>query len=290
MASTTVLQFDPAQTNCQTDATYLADSNRASGFGTDAIWPSPLANKTLNQLSNYLFALFTAFAQKGYTTNDDDIALLTATCANFLTDADILPGVVNVNYSPTAAFNAATSNGFQMTLTGNITSSAITGITAGQMVAFYFVQDSVGGRTVVWPVSMIGTQQPIPTANAITVFLFRADLSGILRAVNNPPRVRVVTTYASGGGKLFNTTYQNTTAYEMEVAISSVKIGVGGGTNNLSVGTSSGTATNVLAQTSAVTSGENSSCFLSGKVQPGQWFQIVNDDLTLVVWTEYTWI
>ena len=181
--TTTVLRFDPNQTNCQTDAEYLADSNRADGFGTDAIWPSPLANKILSQSSNYLYSLFTAFAQKGFTTNDDNVPLLTAVCANFLTTADILPGVVSVAYSPTPTFNAGASNGFQMTLSGNVTASTISGLTPGQLIAFYFTQDSVGGRTIVFPASFVGGIQPDPTANSVSLQMFRVDLSGIPYAV-----------------------------------------------------------------------------------------------------------
>ncbi len=183
MASTTVLQFDPLQTNCESDAAYLADSNRAGGFSTGAIWPSLIANKSLNQVSNYLFALFTAFAQKGFTTNDDNVPLLTAVCANFLTTADILPNIVSVASSPTPSFNAGASNGFQMTLTGNVTGSTISGLTPGQLIAFYFVQDGIGGRTVSFPASFVGAIQPDPAPSAVSLQMFRIDLAGIPRAV-----------------------------------------------------------------------------------------------------------
>lgn len=179
MAGTTnLLQFNPDQTNQETDATYLADSNRSGGFGTDAIWPSVLANKTLNLLSNYLFALFTAFAQKGFTTNDDNVPLLIAQCANFLTSADILPAIMPLAFSPTPAFNFGASNAYQMTLTGNITASTASGVTPGQLIAFYFLQDSVGGRTVSYPGAFFGTLQPDPTPNSLSVLLFRVDVSG----------------------------------------------------------------------------------------------------------------
>jgi hypothetical protein len=183
MAGTTnLLPFNPNQTNQETDATYLEDSNRSGGFGTDAIWPSVLANKTLNLLSNYLFALFTAFAQKGFTTNDDNVPLLIAQCANFLTSADILPAIMALAFSPTPAFNFGASNAYQMTLTGNITASTAKGLTPGQLVAFYFLQDSVGGRTVSYPGGFFSTVQPDPAPGALSVILFRVDVSGAVRA------------------------------------------------------------------------------------------------------------
>lgn len=182
MASTNAQQFNPAAINQETDSQYTADSNRAGGFGVDAIWPSPLANKTLYQLSTYITALFQAFANKGFTTSDADLSVLTAVCANFLTTADTLPQIATVGYSPTPAFNGGASSGFSMTLAGNITSSTISGTSPGQLIAFYFTQDSVGGRTVVWPSNVAGGAQPDPAANSISLQLFRVGLSTALFA------------------------------------------------------------------------------------------------------------
>lgn len=196
MATTNVQVFNPGAVNQQTDPQYTSDSNRSGGFGADAIWPSPLANKTLNQLSTYIFGLFSAFAAKGFSTSDADASVLAAVCANFLTTADIIPGIVVVAYSPTPAFNAAASNGFQMTLVGNVTDSTISGITPGQLLAFYFVQDATGGRTVSWPSSFTGTVQPDPAPNAASLILFRADLAGVPRAAG--PLVSNNGTFSAG--------------------------------------------------------------------------------------------
>jgi hypothetical protein len=92
--------------------------------------------------------------------------------------------IVSVPYSPAPAFNATSTNGFQMTLSGNITSSTISGVSPGQLLAFYFVQDSVGGRTVSWPSSFVGALQPDTAAASVSVMLFKADLSGTVRAVS----------------------------------------------------------------------------------------------------------
>jgi hypothetical protein len=182
MASTDLLQFNPAAINQQNDATYLADSNRTGGFGTDAIVPSPLLNKVIYQSSTFIAAFGQMMAAKGYTTSDADVSVLAAVLANLITEADELPSIATVAYSPTPAFNAGAANGFQMTLSGNVTASTITGVTAGQLVAFYFLQDATGGRTVSWPAGVTGTVQPDPTPSAITLFLFRADLSSVLHA------------------------------------------------------------------------------------------------------------
>lgn len=65
----------------------------------------------------------------------------------------IVPRVV-VSYSATPAFNAANGSIFEITLTGNVTSSTLTGMQAGQVLIFVITQDGVGGHTFVWPTSV----------------------------------------------------------------------------------------------------------------------------------------
>ena len=180
------LQWNPNETNQETDAQYLADSQRTSGAVNDTPLPAPLGNKAFYQLSTFCAAFDQMMANKpgAYTLDDSNVNALASVLSNILTESDTEPNIVSIPYSPTPAFNAAESNGFQMTLTGNITSSTIGGVLPGQLVAFYFAQDSVGGRTVSWPVSFVGTIQPDPAPNAVSVILFRADLGGILRAVS----------------------------------------------------------------------------------------------------------
>lgn len=182
MASTNFLQWNPSTTNQETDPEYLADSQRTGGAVNNTPFLAPLGNKAFYQWSTFCAAFGQMMANKGYSTSDASVSALAAVLANIVTDADLEPGVVLVSYSPTPTFNAVEANGFQMTLSGNITSSNISGVSAGQLVAFYFIQDSVGGRTVSWPASMVGTIQPDPAPNAVSVMLFRADVSGILRA------------------------------------------------------------------------------------------------------------
>src|ERR1035437_3898868 len=184
MATTNFVQFNPSATNQETDAQYLADSQRAGGYGVDNIVPSPLLNKATYQPTTFCAAFGQMMANKGYSTSDASVSALAAVLANILTEADTEPNLISVSYSPTPVFNAADSNGFQMTLAGNITSSTISGVTTGQLIAFYFAQDSVGGRTVSWPSSFVGALQPDPTPYAVSVMLFRADLTGNPRAVS----------------------------------------------------------------------------------------------------------
>ena len=180
------LQWNPNETNQETDAQYLADSQRTSGAVNDTPLPAPLGNKAFYQLSTFCAAFDQMMANKpgAYTLDDSNVNALASVLSNILTESDTEPNIVSIPYSPTPAFNAAESNGFQMTLTGNITSSTIGGVLPGQLVAFYFAQDSVGGRTVSWPTSFVGAIQPDTAPNAVSVMLFRSDLAGTLRAVS----------------------------------------------------------------------------------------------------------
>lgn len=185
MASTDFIQFNPAAINQESDAQYLADSQRAGGYGVNNIVPSPLLNKFSYQTSTFCAAFCQMLAAKGYSTSDADVNVLAAVLANVITDADLEPNVMVVGYSPTPAFNAADANGFQMTLAGNITASSIAGVSPGQLIAFYFAQDATGGRTVSWPSGFVGALQPDPAANSVSVQIFRADLSSIPRAATD---------------------------------------------------------------------------------------------------------
>ena len=184
MATTNFVQFNPGAANQETDAQYLADAQRLAGYGTDQIVPSPLLNKATYQPTTFCAAFGQMLAAKGFTNSDASVSALAAVLANILTTADLLPDLISVAYSPTPSFNAAASNGFQMTLSGNISSSSCPGITAGQLLAFYFVQDSAGSRTVNWPTGFTGTVQPDPAPNSVSVILFRADIGGTARAVS----------------------------------------------------------------------------------------------------------
>jgi hypothetical protein len=62
-----------------------------------------------------------------------------------------------VAFSATPTFNAAANNNFKMTLTGSVTSSTLSGATAGQTLIFEIIQDGVGGRTFAWPSNMKNT-------------------------------------------------------------------------------------------------------------------------------------
>ncbi len=198
MATTNIIQWNPSATNQETDAAYLADSMRAGGAVDPAVFLSVLANKAFYQWSTYLTALFNAFAAKGFTTSDSNLSTLTAQCAHFLTTADVLPAVQTVPYAASLALNAGQANGFYIApMTGNLTISAVTGLTAGQLVTLSYQQDGVGGRTVTFPSSVVGGAQPDPAPNAVSTQLFVYDaVTSLLRAVG--PLVGTSTSWFAG--------------------------------------------------------------------------------------------
>lgn len=62
---------------------------------------------------------------------------------------------VFVNYASSMTFPGP-ATGFSTILTGNVSSSTVTGLTAGQIIAFEIVQDGVGGHTFAWPANFKG--------------------------------------------------------------------------------------------------------------------------------------
>jgi hypothetical protein len=185
MAGTTnLIQWNPTAAGQENDAAYAADSQRSGGATDPSLFLAPLANKAFYQWSTFLTALFTAFANKGFTTSDSNLSTLTAQCANFLTTSDLLPALQYVNYAPSLSLNAATANGFYIkNMAGNLSIVGIPGLTSGQLIAMYFQQDATGGHTVAYPVSN-NASQPDPAPNAISVQVLAWDsYTSALRAV-----------------------------------------------------------------------------------------------------------
>lgn len=60
-----------------------------------------------------------------------------------------------VAFSATPTFNAAIASTFKITLAGNVTSSSLSGAQAGQILIFRITQDGTGGRSFVWPATVL---------------------------------------------------------------------------------------------------------------------------------------
>lgn len=92
-----------------------------------------------------------------------------------------------VTYSTSVTFNAAlaASPTFDLTLTGNVSSSTVTNPTDGQVIRTIIRQDGTGGRIFTWPTTFRG-QSPISVdANTASVQEFVYEISNnIWRAVH----------------------------------------------------------------------------------------------------------
>ena len=178
MAGTTnLLQWNPTGANQETDAAYLADSQRSGGATNPSLFDATLANKAFYQWSTYLEGLFTAFANKGFSTSDANLSTLIAQCANFLTTADIKPGMQYVLFSTALVFDCSQANGFQVTLTNDVTSLSVENAAVGQTVTLAFTQDGVGGRTVPFPNNVLnpGTISDLADSSSVQTFIVLND-------------------------------------------------------------------------------------------------------------------
>jgi hypothetical protein len=99
-----------------------------------------------------------------------------AITARTLVAADIALAVA-VAFSATPTFNAglAAMPTFTMTLTGNVTSSSVTNLSAGQIITFIITQDGTGGRTFAFPANTRGASPIAPDANLVSVQSFVYD-------------------------------------------------------------------------------------------------------------------
>jgi hypothetical protein len=85
--------------------------------------------------------------------------------------------LIVVPFSATPVFNLASGTKFAMTLTGNVTSSSVSGAEPGDVVYFCIHQDATGGRTFAWPSAVPGGTID-SAANSTTMQAFFVDDNG----------------------------------------------------------------------------------------------------------------
>lgn len=183
MASSNFLVWDPPLINAETDPSYLADTTRSGGALTNAILPSPLFNKFAYQVSTFVAAFSTMLVNKGYSPLDSNFANLVAVLTNVKTSADFSASIVTVPWASSIAFDASTSSGFDLTLTGNVVTSSLINTTPGQLLTFIFAQDSTGSRTFSWPTNLYPANPFVaicPQPNSISVQQFMVRVGGTI--------------------------------------------------------------------------------------------------------------
>jgi hypothetical protein len=96
----------------------------------------------------------------------------------------IFGALVAIAYSATPVFPAALGTTFDITLTGNVTSSTMTNVNPGSIYTFIIVQDATGNRTFAWPANVKNAEAIAPAANAISVQSFVARANGNLYPIS----------------------------------------------------------------------------------------------------------
>jgi hypothetical protein len=276
--SNNFLQWNPSQANQEDDSAYAADSQRTGGAPDGALFPSATGNKLFYQLSTFIAAFAQALANKNYSLSDSNIGMLEGVLANIVTFADLNTNLTTVNFSPTPVFNATSTNGFDFTLAGNVTSSTLTNTQVGQTITFVIVQGSSAFSFS--PPPNINGWIPINTApNSISVqtFIVRADGTiwpteteiGLILTRLNSSGIQSTQTLPS---RAFSVAYPNTSGGAIIVNVTGNNPG-GTGTNGrlgLVCGPSAGSMTEVAADAQNNSAGE---MFCSMVVPNGYWYQ-----------------
>jgi hypothetical protein len=128
-------------------------------------WPAnytnpPVVNPALNACT-----IATAFYSGGFWTT-------------VFTSQQLLVGNFDtVPYSATPIFPAASYSNFAITLTGNVTSSTLTGGLLGQLATIYVCQNGTGGNTFIWPTNLLNA--PTVSSGAGTCTGVTAVYNGI---------------------------------------------------------------------------------------------------------------
>lgn len=187
MASTNYLQWNPTAANQEDDAAYLADSQRSGGATNPSIFNALLANKAFFQWSTFATAFAQAAVALGFNFNDTSLSTLTSTIETLLTGGAQRPALKSVAYAASLVFDASTSNGFAVTLTGNLSFTFIN-LTDGQPINLAFTQDGTGSHTVTFPSNLHGWGTVDPGANNCTIQSGFVMFDGIIRP-NTPPMV-----------------------------------------------------------------------------------------------------
>ena len=88
-----------------------------------------------------------------------------------------------IPFAPAILFDATNYTSFEVTLTGNVTTSTTLNIMPGNLYTIMFVQDAVGNHSVVWPPNVYNEASICATPNSRSTQTFVADESGNLFAV-----------------------------------------------------------------------------------------------------------
>lgn len=163
MPSTDYLPFAVGTgSNVEAQTDYAGSTHQTQGFTTGKA-ESAKANKVWRQ-SSMMSAAWANAIMSILSQNVPDDGNLSTLVAQILVALQTVaqnqakPQLVSVPFSVNPTFDCFAGNAmhpvFEITLTGNVTSSTIINLTPGQLITFHIIQDSVGGHTFTPPVSI----------------------------------------------------------------------------------------------------------------------------------------
>jgi hypothetical protein len=147
----------------------VGNTFHVSSYGSATPFPSDWALDTGLRQNNNGTALFAVDSSGNISTPGSGTA------------ARLIVGVKKLAFSATPQFDVSTGDQF-ITLTGNVTSSTLVNLAAGQRVTFKVCQDATGGRTFAWPTAAHGTTTISSGANTCTVQQFESFDGSTLNA------------------------------------------------------------------------------------------------------------
>lgn len=169
--------------NVDSQATYLAALTALGypsvGFNTGTAFANQL-NKVWRQAtaaSKILGDLANSFGQD-WLDNGVPATLL----ANLITALKQLSGQTTnvVTFSATPVFDCSKGQKFEITLTGNVTSSTIINVLPGMSLVFTIKQDGVGSHTFS-PPATVPLDTIDPTINAASIQTFEVSSASVIR-------------------------------------------------------------------------------------------------------------
>jgi hypothetical protein len=129
----------------------------------------------LGNHSSSAWAMTSAGNFRAQTDNSYDIGAVGANRPRSVyVGSRVVAGLNVVTFSATPTFDASLGNTQKITLSNNVTSSALSNAATGQTLSFVVCQDSTGGRTFVWPSNVLGGVTIGSTASKCSVqdFIF----------------------------------------------------------------------------------------------------------------------
>lgn len=171
--------------NVESQASYAGDASTGAGFSA-GVAASAKCNKVWRQ-GAFVAHCVSQFIVNVLSVSTPDDGDDTTWVANFIkaikkTFNNVHTPVI-VAFSATPTFDCSLGDTFEITLTGNVTSSTISNAVAGQRLLFCIIQDGTGGRTFAWSGSALGSGAIDPGINARSVQEFYVANDGSIRAI-----------------------------------------------------------------------------------------------------------